>query len=67
VTLYERRMDRLLERRERESSGECVPLHGRTYAEHEAATGEDAFEIEAMRDEERRALTIELLRGLFPP
>jgi hypothetical protein len=66
VSLYAHRLARLIERRSREAAGELVPLHGRTYAEHEAATGEDAFEIEAMRDEERRALTIELLLGLFP-
>jgi hypothetical protein len=49
VSLYAHRLARIIERRSREAAGELVPLHGRTYAEHEAATGDDAQLVEMRR------------------
>ncbi len=46
MSLYAHRLARIIERRSREAAGELVPLRGRTYAEHEAATGEDAQLVE---------------------
>lgn len=55
MSLYAHRLARIIERRSREAAGELVPLHGRTYAEHEAATGDclpGFFEAPAPRERE---------------